>query len=95
MKKYNKIVMAKATGASVKINENIYTNGILHQQKKNCKEICSTTLYMYAIVSCVVSQYELSELKVQFNYHGHVETVIVSLIPSGLFSSFSCFLHSE
>ena len=29
--------MAKATGASVKINDNTYTNGMLDQQKKNWK----------------------------------------------------------
>jgi len=30
--------MANATGARVKMNDNTYTNGILDQQKKNCKE---------------------------------------------------------
>ena len=85
--------MANATGASVKMNEKMYTNGILDQQKKNYKETCSTTLYMYVIASCIVSKYKLSELKVQFNYYGHVETVMVSLIYSIV--GYSCFLHSE
>ena len=29
--------MAKATGAILKMNDSIYTNGMLDQQKKNCK----------------------------------------------------------
>ena len=45
--------MAKATGAILKMNDSIYTNGMLDQQKKNCKNTTILTEDV-TVAPCIV-----------------------------------------
>ena len=45
--------MAKATGAILKMNDSIYTNGMLDQQKKNCKNTTIITEDV-TVAPCIV-----------------------------------------